>query len=401
MLIGSGGLATSSTSVRKWSLGNRRMHHILDPRDGLPVRSRWRTASVAAASCAEANIASTAAIVLGDDAIRWLDQHQLPARLVDTHGGGAARRRLAAVTVGPSAYWYLTRASGAVALILLTLSVVVGVAAFGRVKTDRWPRFAIDGIHRTGSLLALAFLIVHIATAVLDSFAPIRLVDAVIPFAGSYRPLWLGLGAVALRSAAGGDRHQPGAGPARLPKLAGGALAGVSRAGRSRCVHGLGTGSDVRLGWMLAVNVLCTAVVLIAVVARVLIGWPGSPASAAGRARRRRRLRARAAGVGSRRPARAPLGPSRRDTTRAAGATSWKPGGFGMTPLRLLLGVERSASPLRAPHAAARAAAPTGQRRLADRRAGQRRRCGDEAAASSRSRESSMRSGAPRASRRW
>ena len=87
------------------------------------------------------------------------------------------------MTVGPSAYWYLTRASGAVALILLTLSVVVGVAAIGRVKTDRWPRFAIDGIHRTGSLLALAFLIVHIATAVLDSFAPIRLVDAVIPFA--------------------------------------------------------------------------------------------------------------------------------------------------------------------------------------------------------------------------
>ena len=86
VLIGSGGLATSSTSVRGWSVGSRRMHHILDPRDGLPVRSRWRTASVAAASCAEANIASTAAIVLGDDAIRWLDQHQLPARLVDTNG---------------------------------------------------------------------------------------------------------------------------------------------------------------------------------------------------------------------------------------------------------------------------------------------------------------------------
>jgi FAD:protein FMN transferase len=86
VLIGSGGLATSSTSVRNWSLGNRRMHHILDPRDGLPVRSRWRTASVAAASCAEANIASTAAIVLVDDALRWLDQHRLPARLVDTDG---------------------------------------------------------------------------------------------------------------------------------------------------------------------------------------------------------------------------------------------------------------------------------------------------------------------------
>lgn len=86
VVIWTGGLATSSTCVRNWSLGDVRMHHILDPRDGLPVRSRWRTASVAAASCAEANIASTAAIVLGDDAIRWLGQHGLPARLVEAEG---------------------------------------------------------------------------------------------------------------------------------------------------------------------------------------------------------------------------------------------------------------------------------------------------------------------------
>ena len=86
VLIGSGGLATSSTSVRNWSRGGERMHHILDPDDGLPVRSRWRTVSVAAASCAEANIASTAAIVLGDDAIGWLEHHRLPARLVAING---------------------------------------------------------------------------------------------------------------------------------------------------------------------------------------------------------------------------------------------------------------------------------------------------------------------------
>ena len=91
-------------------------------------------------------------------------------------------------------YWYLTRASGAVALILLTLALVVGIAAIGRVSTRRWPRFAIDGLHRTSSLLAIAFLALHIVTAVLDSFAPISLVDAVVPFAGTYRPLWLGLG---------------------------------------------------------------------------------------------------------------------------------------------------------------------------------------------------------------
>lgn len=177
------------------------------------------------------------------------------------------------MTVGPSAYWYLTRATGAVALILLTLSVVVGVAAFGRVKSDRWPRFAIDGIHRTGSLLALAFLIVHIATAVLDSFAPIRIVDAVIPFAGSYRPLWLGLGAAAfdlLLAVIITSLVR-----ARLGYRSWRAVHWLAYlAWPVALVHGLGTGSDVRLGWMLAVNVLCTAVVLIAVVARTLIGWP-------------------------------------------------------------------------------------------------------------------------------
>ncbi len=61
----------------------------------------------------------------------------------------------------------------------------------------RWPRFAIDTLHRDISLLVIAVLVVHIITSVLDSFAPIRLIDAVIPFVSTYRPLWLGLGALA------------------------------------------------------------------------------------------------------------------------------------------------------------------------------------------------------------
>jgi thiamine biosynthesis lipoprotein len=84
--IHSGGLATSSTRVRRWLHHGQPMHHILDPRDGQPARSRWRTVSVAAASCAEANIASTAAIVLDDEASPWLEQQGLPARLVATDG---------------------------------------------------------------------------------------------------------------------------------------------------------------------------------------------------------------------------------------------------------------------------------------------------------------------------
>jgi len=84
--IRSGGVATSSIATRRWRRGGRTMHHILDPRSGRPVRGPWRTVSVAAASCAEANIASTAAMVLGRDAPAWLAEQGLPARLVALHG---------------------------------------------------------------------------------------------------------------------------------------------------------------------------------------------------------------------------------------------------------------------------------------------------------------------------
>jgi FAD:protein FMN transferase len=84
--IRSGGLATSSIVARRWQHRGQAMHHILDPRDGSPVRSPWRTVSVAAASCADANIAATAAIVIGADAPEWLAEHALPARLVGLDG---------------------------------------------------------------------------------------------------------------------------------------------------------------------------------------------------------------------------------------------------------------------------------------------------------------------------
>jgi thiamine biosynthesis lipoprotein ApbE len=84
--IRDGGLATSSTTVRRWHHEGRDMHHIIDPRTGEPTQSTWRTVSVAAASCAEANIAATAAIVRGAPAATWLAGLGLPARLVDHEG---------------------------------------------------------------------------------------------------------------------------------------------------------------------------------------------------------------------------------------------------------------------------------------------------------------------------
>ena len=100
--IVSGGLATSSTSVRRWIRGGRPMHHVVDPRTGMPAAERWSCVSVAAASCLEANTASCASIVLGDAAPDWLARIGVPARLVDHHGS--------VVTVGQ---WPAEETSGA------------------------------------------------------------------------------------------------------------------------------------------------------------------------------------------------------------------------------------------------------------------------------------------------
>jgi thiamine biosynthesis lipoprotein len=84
--IESGGLATSSTAVRRWSHRGRDMHHIIDPSSGEPVRPHWRTVSVAAGDCTDANTAATAAIVRRERAEQWLEAERLPARLVDWRG---------------------------------------------------------------------------------------------------------------------------------------------------------------------------------------------------------------------------------------------------------------------------------------------------------------------------
>lgn len=84
--IRSGGVATSSTTVRRWRRGGIELHHIIDPATGLPAIGPWRTVSVVAGNCVDANIAATAAIVRGVAATAWLELAGLPARLVDRSG---------------------------------------------------------------------------------------------------------------------------------------------------------------------------------------------------------------------------------------------------------------------------------------------------------------------------
>jgi thiamine biosynthesis lipoprotein len=84
--VRTGGMATSGTSARRWARAGATVHHLIDPRSGPPAAERWRTVTVAAPSCVAANVASTAAIILGDDAVAWLEEWGHDARLVAPSG---------------------------------------------------------------------------------------------------------------------------------------------------------------------------------------------------------------------------------------------------------------------------------------------------------------------------
>jgi len=176
-------------------------------------------------------------------------------------------------TIGPSAYWYLTRGTGVVALILLTLSVALGVANSRRLRTERVPRFVVDAVHRNVSLLAVAFTAIHVITSLLDGFAPITVVDVFVPFTSAYRPIWLGFGAIAfdlllalvLTSVL---RRRFGYRAWRFTHWTAYACWPVA------LLHSFGTGSDVKFGWLLAVAAICVALVIAAVLVRTAAGWP-------------------------------------------------------------------------------------------------------------------------------
>lgn len=93
--------------------------------------------------------------------------------------------------------WYAVRAAGVVAYLLLTVVVVVGLALAGRTLGPRWPRFAVEEVHRFGGILIGVFVWLHVLTTAIDAYLPFGVSDLVVPFASSYRPLWTGLGIVA------------------------------------------------------------------------------------------------------------------------------------------------------------------------------------------------------------
>ncbi|MEV6318635.1 ferric reductase-like transmembrane domain-containing protein [Streptomyces sp. NPDC051776] len=105
---------------------------------------------------------------------------------------------MTALAVTGSPLWYASRASGTLAVLLLTTTVVLGIASGNRSVPRRMGRFEIGLLHRNLALLTSAFLAVHVVTAVFDPFTSLGWTVAVVPFVAFYRPLWLGLGAAGL-----------------------------------------------------------------------------------------------------------------------------------------------------------------------------------------------------------
>jgi hypothetical protein len=164
--------------------------------------------------------------------------------------------------------WYVTRGSGVVALLLLTASIVLGTLSSARWRSGRMPRFVVAGLHRNLTLLAAAFVVVHVVTTVADGFAPIRLIDGLLPFLSPYRPLWLGLGTVAFDLVlalvvTSVVRVRLGYRSWRFVHWFAYAAWPVA------LLHSLGTGSDARFGWMAAVGFASCAAVVAAVLIRI------------------------------------------------------------------------------------------------------------------------------------
>jgi methionine sulfoxide reductase heme-binding subunit len=174
--------------------------------------------------------------------------------------------------------WFTTRGAGIVSLLFLTGVVYMGILGALKWQTRAWPRFATTGFHRNLSLLAVAFLGVHIVTAVLDPFTSLGWLAALIPFSSAYRTLWLGLGVLALDL--GAAVLITSLLKKRMSRRTWRTVHWLAYAAWPLALlHGVGTGTDASAPWMIAINLTCLAIVGVAVLVRVTT--ERSPAAAA------------------------------------------------------------------------------------------------------------------------
>ena len=167
-----------------------------------------------------------------------------------------------------TALWYASRGTGVIALVLLTGVLVLGMLVSRQGRLPGLPRFAATSLHRSVSLLAVAFVAVHVVTAVADPFVTIGILATVVPFTSPYEPLWLGLGAVSadlmialivtslLR--------------ARIGRRTWRAVHWLAYASWPVAfAHSIGSGPDLGHGWMLDLGLACAAAVAAALAWRV------------------------------------------------------------------------------------------------------------------------------------
>ncbi len=168
-----------------------------------------------------------------------------------------------------AALWYLSRATGLVSFVVLSLVVVLGTTVGRKGKIPGLPRFAGVGLHRNAALFAVVLLVIHIATAVMDPFVAIGLVSAIVPFTSGYEPLWLGLGALAIDLTAAVVvtsllRFRIGIKAWRAVHWLAYAVWPLA------AIHGIGAAADLRSGLLLDVVLATIAGVLVAVAVRVI-----------------------------------------------------------------------------------------------------------------------------------
>jgi DMSO/TMAO reductase YedYZ heme-binding membrane subunit len=161
------------------------------------------------------------------------------------------------LTSGP--VWYLMRGSGVASLLLLTAVSALGIATVSRWRPGRIPRFVTLGLHRNLSLLAVAFLAVHILTAVIDPQATVSLVSVVVPLPSDRYAIWLGLAALSFDLVVA--LVVTSLARARIPLRAWRTVHWLAYAAWPvALLHGAGMGTDAGSGWMLAVDAVCIAI---------------------------------------------------------------------------------------------------------------------------------------------
>jgi len=168
-----------------------------------------------------------------------------------------------------TALWYASRATGVIALVLLTAVLVLGILVTRKRSLPGLPRFGTAGLHRNLSLLAVLFVVVHVITAIADPYVTIGIAAAVIPFTSPYETFWLGLGAASLDLMAA--LIVTSLLRARIGRRTWRAVHWLSYAAWPVALaHSFGSSSDMQHGWLMWLGIACAALVAAAGAGRLI-----------------------------------------------------------------------------------------------------------------------------------